>query len=56
MVKEGHGRSWIYISGEKSYGWGGGGVWWPVGLYCQSQSQFFSSTLWTFDLGLGFWT
>ena len=49
---EGQGRSWkIDISGEKSYVWGGGG-WWPVGLYCQPQSQSLSSGL-GFGTGLG---
>ena len=27
---------------------------WPVGLYCQPQSQSLSSGIWILDLGLGF--
>ena len=53
---EGQGRSWkvfsphwIYISGEKSYWWGGG---WPVELLPQPQSQSLSSRLKILDLGL----
>ena len=59
-VMEGQGRSWkvfshhwIDISGEKSYWWLG---WWPVGIYCQPQSQSSSSGLWILDFGLVFWT
>ena len=47
----------IDISGGKSYGWSGdGGEWWPVGLYCQPQSQSLSSGLWILDFGLAFGT
>ena len=30
--------------------------WWPVGLYCQPQSNSFFSGLWILDFGLGFGT
>ena len=34
----------------------GGGDGWPVGLYCQPQSQSLSFGLWVQDLGLEFGT
>ena len=33
-----------------------GGCWWPVGLYCQPQSNSLSSGLWILDFRLGFGT
>ena len=51
-VKEGHGWSFTITELRKVIGDGVG--WWPVGLYCQPQSQSLSSGLW--DLGLGFGT
>ena len=33
-----------------------GGWWWPVGLYCQPQSNSLSSGLWILDFRLGFGT
>ena len=39
---------------RKVGGWWWGG--WPVGLYCQPQSQSLSSGLWTLNLGLKFGT
>ena len=30
--------------------------WWPVGLYCQPQSQPLFSRLWILEFGLGFGT
>ena len=33
-----------------------GGCWWPVGLYCQPQSNSLSSGLWILDFKLGFGT
>ena len=59
-VNEGHGWSFpitrlTYKVRKVRCGWGGVG-WWPVGLYCQPQSQSLSSGLWTLNLGLRFGT
>ena len=62
-VKEGHGWSFpitiLTFQGRKVTGGGGVvGGWWPVGLYCQPQSHFFSFGfwIWDLDLGPGFWS
>jgi len=38
---------------RKVRGGAGGGGGWPVGLYCQPQSDSLSSGLWIWDLDLG---
>ena len=55
-VKEGHGRSFpiTKLTSQVRKFMGGGR--WSVGLYCQPQSQAFSSRLCILDLGLGFGT
>ena len=59
-VKEGHGWSFpitgLIFQGRKVLGGVGVVGWWPVGLYCQPQSQSLSSGLWIRDLRLGFGT